>query len=203
MNPWLLLGLAYLLGSVPTSYWVGKGVYGIDLRSQGSGNLGATNTFRVLGWKAALPVVVFDVFKGWLPVAWFPSLMEGAGFGWVMAFGAAALVGHVFSVFVRLRGGKGMATGAGVFLGLAPMAVGVCAAIFIAVATTTRVVSIASIAAAVALPFTVAFTPHQGGHSLLWFSSGLSLFVIWAHRSNISRLLRGEENRFGSKAKAP
>ncbi|MEQ9570271.1 MAG: glycerol-3-phosphate 1-O-acyltransferase PlsY [Longimicrobiales bacterium] len=201
MNPWLLLVLAYLLGSVPTSWWVGRAVYGVDLRQEGSGNLGATNTFRVLGWRAALPVVLFDVFKGWLPAALFAGWAGGLDFGWVMAFGAAAIAGHVFSVFSRFRGGKGVATSAGVFLALAPVAVGVCLALFVGLVTATRIVSVGSLAAAVALPILVAFTPHQGGDALLAFSAALAAFVIWAHRANVGRLLRGEENRFESSRK--
>ena len=202
MNPWVLLVLAYLVGSVPTSWWVGRAVYGVDLRREGSGNLGATNTFRVLGWRAALPVVVVDIAKGWLPAAMFAGWAGGLSFGWVLAFGAAAIAGHVFSVFANFRGGKGVATSAGVFLGLAPVATGVCVLLFAVLVGWTRMVSVGSLAAAVALPPLIAFTPHQGGDSLLWFSLALSAFVIWAHRSNIGRLVRGEENRFGSSRSA-
>jgi glycerol-3-phosphate acyltransferase PlsY len=198
VNPWVLLVLAYLLGSVPTSWWVGRAVYGVDLREEGSGNLGATNTFRVLGWRAALPVVAFDIFKGWLPATWFATWGGGLDFGWVMAFGAAAIAGHVFSLFANFRGGKGVATSAGVFLGLAPIAVGVCLALFVVLVGVTRIVSVGSLAAAIALPPLIVFTPHQGGTALLWFALGLSAFVVWAHRANVGRLLRGEENRFGS-----
>lgn len=198
MNPWLLLGLAYLVGSVPTSLWVGKGAFGVDLREKGSGNLGATNTFRVLGWRAALPVALVDMLKGWVPVALFPGWAAVDDFGWVLAFGGAAIVGHVFSLFVRFRGGKGVATSAGVFFGLAPMAAGVCLALFAVLVRATRIVSVGSLAAALALPVLVALTPHQGGSALLAFSLVLSAFVIWSHRANIGRLRRGEENRFGS-----
>ncbi len=198
MNPWLFLGLAYLLGSVPTSLWVGKGLFDVDLREKGSGNLGATNTFRVLGWRAALPVAVIDMAKGWIPVTAFAGWAGVSDFRWVLAFGAAAIVGHVFSLFVRFRGGKGVATSAGVFFGLAPTAAGVCLALFIVLVAATRIVSVGSIAAAVALPITIAFTPHRGGTALLGFSLALSAFVLWSHRANIGRLRRGEENRFGS-----
>lgn len=197
MNPVLLLAVSYLLGAVPTSYLVGRGVYGVDLRTRGSGNLGATNTFRELGWKAALPVMLFDVFKGWLPTWLFASLLLKPTFGWTLAFGTAAIVGHVFSVWVRFRGGKGVATSAGVFLALAPWAVLVGFVVFVALVLTTRIVSLGSIAAAVALPVAVIFTPHVGGRALIWFTVALALFVVWAHRANVRRLLRGEENRFG------
>jgi glycerol-3-phosphate acyltransferase PlsY len=199
VNPWLLLGLAYLVGSVPTSLWVGRGFFGVDLREQGSGNLGATNTFRVLGWRAALPVAAIDMFKGWLPVAAFVGWGGVSDFRWVLAFGAAAIVGHVFSIFAGFRGGKGVATSAGVFFGLAPTAAGVCLALFVVLVGVTRIVSVGSLAAAAALPLMIALTPHRGGSALLGFSIALSAFVIWSHRANIGRLRRGEENRFGSR----
>lgn len=199
VNPWLLLGLAYLVGSVPTSLWVGKGFFGVDLREKGSGNLGATNTFRVLGWRAALPVAVIDMIKGWLPVTAFAGWAGVADFRWVLAFGAAAIMGHVFSLFARFRGGKGVATSAGVFFGLAPIAAGVCLALFVVLVRVTRIVSVGSLAAAVALPVTISVTPHRGGSTLVGFSLALSAFVIWSHRANIGRLRRGEENRFGSR----
>ncbi|MEK9500132.1 glycerol-3-phosphate 1-O-acyltransferase PlsY [Gaopeijia maritima] len=197
MTPWILLVLAYLLGAVPTSLWVGKAVHGVDLREKGSGNLGATNAFRVLGWRSALPVALFDMFKGWLPAATFAGWGGGLDFGWTLAFGAAAIAGHVFSVFVGFRGGKGVATSAGVFLALAPLAVGLCIALFAVLVGVTRIVSVGSLAAAVALPILVAFTPHRGGEALLGFTVALAAFVVFAHRANVGRLLRGEENRFG------
>lgn len=210
MNPWLLLVLAYLLGAVPTSYWVGRGIYGVDLRTRGSGNLGATNTFRILGWKAALPVVAFDIFKGFAPV-WFSPGLVAAGDGaalataldgngllaFSLACGAVAILGHVFSVWVGFRGGKGVATSAGVFLGLAPLAVALALGVFLSLAVGTRIVSLGSLAAAVSLPLLVWLTPHEGGGILVGFAVALSAFVVWAHRANIGRLIRGEENRFG------
>jgi len=194
-----LLALAYLLGAIPSSYWVGKSLHGVDLREHGSGNLGATNAFRILGWKSALPVVVTDIFKGFLPVWLFPGLV-GASFGWSLAFGGAAIVGHIFSIWVGFKGGKGVATSAGVFLAIAPWAVLGGFAVWAVIALGTRYISLGSIGASAALPLLVWLTPHQGGAGLLAFTTGLSAFVIWAHRSNIGRLLRGEENRFGRAA---
>lgn len=196
----LFLLAAYVTGATPTSYWVGRFGHGIDLRTVGSGNLGATNTFRALGWKVALPVLLVDLFKGWVPVALFPAL-PGApvGDGWALAFGAAAIVGHVYSFWVGFRGGKGVATGAGVFLALAPWAVLVVLLLWIAVFATTRIVSLGSILAAAALPAAVFLTPVRGGGAVQGFSFALSAFVIFAHRSNIRRLLRGEEPSFRRK----
>ena len=196
---WVFLGLAYLIGAVPTSLWVGRLFFGVDLRKEGSGNLGATNTFRVLGAPAAVPVLLFDMFKGFLPVWAFAEWAGVEAFGWTLAFGAAAIFGHVFSVFAGFRGGKGVATSGGVFTALAPTAVGICFLAFWVVVLPTRIVSLGSITAAILLPIGIAFTPHQGGTGLVVFASALSAFVIWAHRANIGRLMRGEENRFGRK----
>ena len=201
MTPYLFFLAAYLLGAVPTSLWVGRAFHGVDLRERGSGNLGATNTFRVLGWRAAVPVVLFDVFKGWLPVMAFPGWAGTGSLGWTVGFGAAAILGHVFSIWADFRGGKGVATIGGVFLALAPWGALIAAAVFFALAFGTRIVSVASMAAALVLPVAVAVTPHQGGAGTVAFSGALALFVIWAHRANIGRLLRGEENRFGGSPK--
>lgn len=197
MIPAAFLVFAYLLGATPTSLWVGKAAYGVDLRNEGSGNLGATNTFRILGWRAALPVMGFDIFKGWLPAAYFAQWSGAQSFGWTLAFGGAAIVGHVFSIWAGFRGGKGVATSGGVFIALAPSAVLVALVVFFSFALTTRYVSLGSIMAAVTLPVAVFFTPHQGGDALVGFSAALAVFVIWAHRSNVRRLLQGKENRFG------
>lgn len=192
---WALLALAYVIGATPTSYWVGRVGHGVDLREAGSGNLGATNAFRVLGWQSALPVVVVDIAKGWGPAALFPAL-AGVSFPWSFAFGLAAVLGHMFSFWVGFRGGKGMATGAGMFLALAPAAVGAALVLWLVVTLSTGYVSLASIIVAAALPPMIAVTPHEGGTTLVWLSSALAVFIIWKHRSNIGRLRRGEENRF-------
>ena len=192
----LLLALSYLFGATPTSYWVGRAFHGIDLREHGSGNLGATNTFRVMGWKWAVPVMVVDVSKGFVPVWFFPGL-GGGGSAWPMAFGAAAIVGHMFSLWVGFKGGKGVATSAGVFLALAPWAVLAGLGVWLVVLFTTRMVAVGSIAAAASLPFLVASLPPGASPGLVAFTAALGAFVIWAHRSNIRRILKGEENRFG------
>jgi glycerol-3-phosphate acyltransferase PlsY len=190
-----LLVLSYLVGSTPTSYWVGRYFHGVDLREHGSGNLGATNAFRVLGWQSALPVVAVDITKGFVPV-WLFAGLAGVGFGWTFAFGLAAIFGHMFSVWVGFKGGKGMATSAGVFMGLAPWAVLGGFIVWCGLTFPTGYVSVGSIGAAFTLPILIALTPHEGGATLVWLSSALAAFVIWAHRENLRRLLRGEENRF-------
>ena len=192
---WVLLALSYLIGATPTSYWVGRAVHSLDLREHGSGNLGATNALRVLGWKSAVPVVVVDIAKGWAPAALFPAV-AGVAFPWSFAFGVAAILGHMCSPWVGFKGGKGMATGAGVFLALAPMAVGMGFLIWLVITWVTGYVSLASISVAAALPPLIAFTPHEGGVTLVWLTTVLAVFIVWKHRSNIGRLMRGEENRF-------
>jgi acyl phosphate:glycerol-3-phosphate acyltransferase len=197
MMEWALLALAYGVGATPTSYWVARGFHGVDLRRVGSGNLGATNTYRILGWKAALPVGLFDVLKGWLPVVLFPSLAGVEGALWPLAFGGAAIVGHVCSFWVGFRGGKGVATSAGVFLGLAPWAFLVGFVVWFTTVLLTRYVSLGSILAALVLPPAVLLTPHRGGEAAVVFTVLLAVFVLWTHRENIRRLLDGSENRIG------
>lgn len=192
------VALSYLVGATPTSYWVGKVFHGIDLRREGSSNLGATNVFRVLGWKAAVPVVLIDIAKGWIPVGLF-SVWAGASVSWTLAFGAAAILGHVFSFWVGFKGGKGVATSAGVFLALAPWAALGAFVVWCVLTLPTGYVSLGSIGAALVLPVLVALTPHRGGTAVSVFSAALAVFVVWAHRGNIARLLRGEENRFGGR----
>jgi acyl phosphate:glycerol-3-phosphate acyltransferase len=199
LTPWPLLVVSYLVGAIPTSYLVGRAARGIDLRQHGSGNLGATNAFRVLGWRLALPVFILDIFKGWAPVFFFPHLAGVPMVPWALAFGVAAIVGHVFSIYVGWRGGKGVATGAGVFLALAPWAVLVCLLLWGGVVAATRIVSLASILAALVLPIAVLLT--QGTGAVLWVALCLGLFVVFAHRANIRRLVRGEESRFGGRPK--
>jgi acyl phosphate:glycerol-3-phosphate acyltransferase len=197
MTPWLLVLASYLLGAVPASYLAGRWAQGIDLREHGSGNLGATNTFRVLGARVAAPVMVFDVLKGTLPVVLFPRWDGSDAWGWALAYGAAAIVGHVFSVYMRFRGGKGVATSAGVFLALAPLPLGVGFAVWLLVLRATRMVSAASIAAALSVGVLLLALPVRTEIRVL----GLAVvaFVVFAHRSNIARIMRGEEARFGKR----
>lgn len=194
MIPVLLLIAAYLIGAFPTSYLMGYALRGIDLREHGSGNLGATNAFRVLGWRAATPIFIVDIAKGFFPTLLFPAFDGRATLGWMMAYGAATILGHVFSVFIGFRGGKGVATGFGVFLALAPTAVLGSLVLWTVLVITTGYVSLASVAAAAALPLLVAAT--GGRLPILLLALALGAFVIYAHRANLGRLQRGEEHRF-------
>lgn len=201
MSPWLLLIASYLLGAIPTSFLVARALRGIDLREHGSGNLGATNAFRVLGWKAATPIFVIDIAKGWFPTAFFALWDTSPVAGWALAYGAAAIVGHVFSIYVGLKGGKGVATGAGVFVALAPIAAGAGLLVWSILVFTTGYVSLGSIAAAALLPIVVLIV--QGVQPVFYLALALSVFVIYAHRANIRRLMRGEEHRFRARTKTP
>lgn len=192
------LAASYFLGAIPTSYLAARLVRGVDLRQVGSGNLGATNLYRVAGWKVAVPVGAFDVAKGLVPA----TLIAAAVGGGVrdprvaLACGITAVLGHVFSVFVRFRGGKGVATGAGAMLGLAPLAVLAAAGVWALVTFTSGYVSLGSIVAAISLVPAVALL-HPGQRGLLPFYALLALGIVWLHRGNIARLRAGTEHRFG------
>jgi glycerol-3-phosphate acyltransferase PlsY len=192
--------LTYLLGSVPTSFWVARAFGGMDLRTFGSGNLGATNLYRAMGWKAAVPVALFDVAKGAIPVAVFASRAGEAA--WLpVALGIAAVVGHVYSVFVRFKGGKGVATAAGVVIVLAPLAFLACAALWALVLRLSGYMSLASLTAATAFPVATALLGPDDPYTLA-LAIVLAAVIIFTHRANIRRLLDGTEARLGKERPA-
>jgi glycerol-3-phosphate acyltransferase PlsY len=194
---WLLA--SYFLGAIPTSYLLTRVFAGIDLRQHGSGNLGATNLYRVLGWKYAVPAALVDIAKGIIPVLLFaPQVSESQLFA--LACGVAAIFGHVFSVFVRFKGGKGVATAAGVMLGLAPVALAVSAAVWAVLVRLTGYVSLGSIIAAAVLPVAVYLLEGSRTPTLVWVAAAIAGGVIILHRRNIQRLIKGTENRFGRRA---
>ena len=200
MHPAVGLVLAYLLGSIPFAYMAGKLTRGIDLRQHGSGNLGATNVYRVLGWKIALIVFVLDTAKGALPVALFPRWFNAQPADyWAIAYGVAAIIGHVVPVFMLFRsGGKGVATAGGVFLALAPVPFLIAFGVWIAVLFASGYVSVASLIGATTLA--IALIVMRGSTSpIAIIGVALAVFVFWTHRANIGRLRRGEEHRFGRK----
>lgn len=201
MSPALWLLASYFIGAIPTGYLAGRLVRGIDLREHGSRNLGATNVYRTLGWRYALPVGLVDVAKGAVPVLLFAPRVSNSQL-FALACGIAAIVGHVFSVFVRFRGGKGVATAAGVMLGLTPLALGVAALTWIVLVKLTGYVSLASIAGAAVLPVAVYLLERTERPEILWLDALVALAIIWLHRANIRRLLNGTESRFGRRAPA-
>ncbi len=201
MIDYLLFGtLAYLLGSIPTAVWVGKAKYGVDLREHGSKNAGATNTFRVLGKKPGVVVLIIDILKGFTAV--FMPFLFGVGV-WAseelihvqLICALAAVIGHVLPVFAGFRGGKGVATSLGVIIGVHPSAAGICLAIFLIVFIVSNYVSLGAIIAAVVFPLLLVLLFKVTSIWLMIFSGVLSLAVIYAHKKNINRLLKGEENK--------
>jgi len=195
----LWLAASYLAGAIPTSYLAGRLFRGIDLREHGSRNLGATNLYRTLGWRYAIPVGLFDIAKGAIPVLLFAPRVSSSQL-FALACGIAAIVGHVFSVFVRFRGGKGVATAAGVMLALTPAALGVSLLVWVVLVYATGYVSLGSIVAAAVFPLAVFLIDHPDRPEILWIDVALAAGIIWLHRGNISRLLKGTEHRFGRRA---
>ena len=190
MNQVIAMVLAYLLGSIPFAYIAGR-LHGVDLRTVGSGNLGATNVFRTLGRTVGITVMVLDIAKGAAAVLVADWLAGGPW--WPIAAGALAILGHVFPVWTGFKGGKGVAVGAGALVGLVPAASAVLIVLWVLIVLLTRYVSVASIVAALAAaPLAWAFGAPW---SYVGFIALAGLFVIWKHRENIVRLVHGQENR--------
>lgn len=189
--------IAYLFGSIPSAVWIGRFFFGIDVRQQGSGNAGATNTFRVLGKKAGIPVLVIDILKGYwatLLVCFTPYEVQADGYmNLKIMFGLLALVGHVFPVFAGFKGGKGVATLVGVIFGLNPMVGLMLVVIFLVVYLSTSIVSVSSMVAAIGFPFVVIFGVQRAPLGLIVFSIVIAFLVIYTHRTNIKRLMEGKE----------
>ena len=188
---------SYLVGAFPTSYLVGRWIGKKDLRKHGSKNLGATNVYRVLGLKYAIPVALLDIGKGVVPVAVF-SRFAGNDEWIPVTLGAIAVFGHVFSVFVRFRGGKGVATACGAVLALAPAALGVSAIVWLGALLATRYMSVASILGALVFPVAAWFLVPDDAY-VLGVGTLLVVFILFTHRTNIRRLAMGTENRLGSR----
>ena len=207
--------LSYLIGAIPSSLWIGKYFFKIDIREHGSGNAGATNTFRILGWKAGVVVLICDFGKGLLcttvisQLAW--SIGDGPAVlysGWepeamILIFaGVAAVVGHMFPLYSNFSGGKGAATACGMLYGIEPISISISLAIFLIVMFSTRYVSLASIISTLIYPFSqlilrYGFNWDIDG-SIILFSSALALAIVIKHKGNIKRLIDGNENRVQS-----
>lgn len=208
----LLIGIpiAYLIGSISFAYLAGKLLRGIDLRQFGSGNLGSTNTIRVLGKGPGIIVQILDILKGVIPVYLITRL--GTDYGITgeslvilqVSAGMTAILGHIYTLFLNFQGGKGVNTTAGVFLYLAPGPILIAALVFITVFYTTRYVSLGSILAAFSLPLIMVIQKYGFSSNisptLIGFSALIALLVIAKHKSNIERLLAGTENKFEKKA---
>jgi glycerol-3-phosphate acyltransferase PlsY len=202
----LFVLLAYLTGAFPSAVWVGKTFYKIDVREFGSGNAGATNTFRVLGKKAGIPVLIMDIFKGWLCVNYIlfltniPQSAE-AVFEIQLAFGIAAVIGHLFPIYTGFRGGKGIATLLGLLIGLHAVAALYSILVFVIVFITSKYVSLGSIIASIAFPVLVILILGSTNVSLNLFAFFVPILSLITHQKNIERLLRGAETKvkFGKK----
>ena len=202
----LFVLLAYLTGAFPSAVWVGKTFYKIDVREFGSGNAGATNTFRVLGKKAGIPVLIMDIFKGWLSVNYISFLTNipesaEAVFEIKLAFGIAAVIGHLFPIYTGFRGGKGIATLLGLLIGLHAVAALYSILVFVIVFITSKYVSLGSIIASVSFPVLVILILGSTNVSLNLFAFFVPILSLITHQKNIERLLRGEETKvkFGKK----
>jgi glycerol-3-phosphate acyltransferase PlsY len=198
------LTAAYGLGSLPFSVWIGRLFFGKDIRQHGSGNAGATNAWRVLGWKAGLPVLILDTAKGfastYLPLLASSFAGHTDAIPWLrVGCGIAAAAGHIYPVFAGFRGGKGVATLLGVVLGLMPMAAAGSLVVFIVTLLLSRMVSLGSILAAISLPWMGWLIPGNEHLSLLLFSCLITVLILFTHRRNIQRIIRGEESRVSLK----
>ena len=213
MNIVILL-IAYLLGSIPSAIWVGKRFYNIDVREYGSGNAGATNTFRVLGKKAGIPVLIMDIIKGFVAVNFvrlqdFYTVDDLGYTNLQLMLGILAVVGHIFPVFAGFRGGKGIATLLGIIIAVHPVGAGVAIALFLVILLLTKYVSLGSMLGAVSFPLTV-ILGHDAvdgrlAPALIIFSILIAILVLLTHQKNIARLLRNEESKtylFGKRDKA-
>jgi glycerol-3-phosphate acyltransferase PlsY len=208
--------LSYIVGSIPTSIILSKWRHGFDIRSKGSGNAGGTNVFRVLGWKSGVFVIVVDALKGvvattivarlfWDPALPFYNHTPFDDFTIIqMICGGAAMIGHVWTMFAGFKGGKGIATGAGMLIGIAPTEFAVSMAVFFIIFFAFRYVSLGSIMAAAAFPLSLIIRYNilsdeiHSYKTLVFFSTGIALFLIYSHRANIKRLIDGTERKITS-----
>jgi glycerol-3-phosphate acyltransferase PlsY len=201
LNTVVVLLLAYLLGSIPSAVWIGKWFHNIDVRQHGSGNAGATNVVRVLGWKTGIPVMIIDVAKGWL-AAMLPVLFKLAETDSALITnlqiltGVIAIIGHILPVFAAFRGGKGVATVFGVLLALHPLLTLCCMGIFLVILLITGIVSVSSMSAGVAFPVLLFLIFDTPSVVFKIFSILVAFALIITHRKNIGRLLKGEESKF-------
>jgi glycerol-3-phosphate acyltransferase PlsY len=200
MKEVLFIALAYLIGSVPTAVWVSRYFFGIDIREYGSGNAGATNTFRVLGSKWGTLVMVADVLKGVLATSLYIFVPYYLHNEWdrtnlMVGLGLAAVVGHIFPIWADFRGGKGVATLFGMIIAIQPLVAVYCVGVFLLVLYLTRFVSLSSILASIAFAVLILFIFNEKEPLYRAFAIAVTLLVILTHQKNISRLLRGSESK--------
>jgi acyl phosphate:glycerol-3-phosphate acyltransferase len=212
INLFFVIIASYLVGSIPFGVIISKRFRGFDIRTKGSGNIGSTNAFRVLGWKLGLTVQILDLAKGLGVILLATAFFNGLPFHNATPFqditvfrlmaGCSAVLGHVFTIFAGFRGGKGISTAAGMLIGIAPVELAVAVGIFLLVVFLSGYVSLASIIAAITLPTTMFLRENAFGvqitgyNTMIFFAIGLSSFLIYTHRANIKRLLAKREHRF-------
>ena len=202
------LVISYLLGSIPSSIIAGK-LNGIDIREHGSGNAGGTNTFRVLGWKSGSIVTILDILKGFIASAYIATLFTGytsaeLSIEMIQIFcGFAAIIGHIWTIFAGFKGGKGVATAAGMMIGLYPETMGIAILLFVIVLFTFKIVSLSSMLSASSIPFILFFSTDLFGtpisDTFFNFSVIIAVLIVFTHRTNISRMLNGTENKIMQK----
>ena len=200
MNEPILVLIAYLIGSIPTSVWISKAIFNIDIRDYGSGNPGATNTFRVLGSKWGSIVMIVDVTKGIIATSLYISMPyyltdELARTNFMIVLGLASVIGHIFPIWAGFRGGKGDATILGMALAIQPIVALICLLVFLFTLITTRFVSLSSLIAGVAFMVLILFIFNEKETMYRLFAIIVALMVIITHQKNISRLLKGTENK--------
>jgi len=203
MTEIILIILAYLIGSIPTAVWISKSFFGIDIRDYGSGNAGATNTFRILGSKWGSLVMLVDVTKGLIATSLYifiPYYLnnELARTNFMIALGMMAILGHIFPIFANFRGGKGVATLLGMALAIQPMVALICCGVFLITLLSTRFVSLSSMLAGVAFMVLILFIFNERETVYRLFAIIVALMVVITHQKNISRLLKGTENKLPS-----
>jgi glycerol-3-phosphate acyltransferase PlsY len=194
---------AYLFGSIPTAVWIGQAFYGVDVREYGSGNAGATNTFRVLGKKAGIAVMFLDIFKGWTAtnLAYLIGLsvtgpQNSVQFvNYQLALGIIAVMGHLFPVFAGFRGGKGIATLFGMILAVQSEAALLCVLVFVVVLLISKYVSLSSIAAGFTFPLSIIFVFHSPIRSMILYGMSICILILVTHQKNLERLLKGKESK--------
>lgn len=203
--------LAYMFGSIPTAVWFGQAFYGVDVREYGSGNAGATNTFRVLGKKAGAVVMLVDIFKGWTATN-LPHLLDSGIVGtsdsasfvnFQLALGVIAVLGHLFPVFAGFRGGKGVATLFGMVIAIQPLAALCCVTIFILCLLFTHYVSLSSISAGFTFPLSLALIIKTTIPSVMIYAMAICILILITHQKNIERLLKGKESKIYLFKKSP
>lgn len=202
--PWIwnafILLLAYMVGSVPNSLWIGRLFFNMDVRDHGSKNAGSTNTIRLLGYKAGIPVLLLDILKGWLAVKliyltnyYIPATGDYINFQ--LLLGLAAIIGHIFPVFAGFRGGKGVATLIGVILAIDPLSTLICIGVFMVTLLITKYVSLSSMIAGISFPVLVIVVFKTTTPSLIIFSLIVFVLLLFTHQKNIERLARNEEKK--------